>query len=976
MSLIDDYFRIEKEYIAKYGVKTFVLLQKGDFYESYGYDDNLVSMRTVSDLLNIQLTRSNKKLDISKGNPYMMGVPIHKLNKYVRMLVDNNYVVVQVDQIQENDKIRREVSNVYTVANYIEGSQAPDYNNIVSIYIDKEDAKNKSLYCVGLASIDLTTGASNIYEIINNDQKYTYDYILKYMDIYYPKEVLLVGNFNDEEKDTIIKTLELQNKKMYHYKLNPTFTKKSYQNQFFQKIFPKSGLLSPIENLELERNEYATISYVYLLDYTYQCRPQILKNLKAPEHNDLFNKQKYMTLGNDSVVQLNLVNGNQSLFDIINNTTTLIGRRYLKKNLLNPLINETLIMERYNGIEEIMKNNLMDKLDDIFKNMCDLERYKRKLETLILNPCDFHSIVMTIDNVIKLELLLNQYIHIGKFRLDKNYDKLLEMKKYYDNLLDVQYMNVNLNDSITQSFFKKGKIKEIDDIINEINECNNFMETLGKELAKFLPEKKDYFDGTCVIKVVSTEKEYYLETTKKRAETIQKGLEKMCDTIDTNKMTALKIGKYVIKPSEIQYDISSRSSIAKIRTKYLSENSDRLLELEEQLSCKIKEHYKKFLLYIYDKYDDLLEHVVSMVGIIDFLNSGAKIAKLYNYTKPILEQNHKSFVSVKQMRHPIIERINTKTKYIPHDLALSDSTNDSQDGILLYGLNSAGKTTIVRSLGLCVIMAQLGYFVPATSMRYKPYHHIFTRISGSDNLYKNLSSFGVEMNELDSIMRRSGKNSLVLSDELCRGTETDSAMIIVLGMIEKLLKTNTNFISATHLHELANMKRIKEKKNIGIYHIHIEYDNLNDKLIYVRELRKGPGLNFYGLLVARCMIMDNEFLAFTDEIKKEIIGEQSVLRNKKSNYNSSIYMDKCQICGHKPKPTEKPLETHHIKEQVNADENNMIEGYNKNDMSNLAVLCNECHDMTEKYINGIYINITGFIETSLGRELKYEIIYK
>jgi DNA mismatch repair protein MutS len=124
------------------------------------------------------------------------------------------------------------------------------------------------------------------------------------------------------------------------------------------------------------------------------------------------------------------------------------------------------------------------------------------------------------------------------------------------------------------------------------------------------------------------------------------------------------------------------------------------------------------------------------------------------------------------------------------------------------------------------------------------------------------------------------------------------------------------------------------------------------------------------------MIMDNEFLAYTEEIKKEIIGEQSVLRNRKSNYNSSIYMDKCQICGHKPKPNEKPLETHHINEQHKADENNMIDGYRKNNSSNLVVLCSVCHDMTEKYINGIYIKINGFIETSLGKELKYEIIQK
>jgi DNA mismatch repair ATPase MutS len=119
MSLIDDYFRFDKEAKSKYGSKILVLLQKGDFYECYGYDENLVYLRTIADLLNIQLTRSNKKMDISKGNPYMMGVPIHKLTKYIRMLVDNGYIAVQVDQIQENEKIKRIITNVYTSANFI-----------------------------------------------------------------------------------------------------------------------------------------------------------------------------------------------------------------------------------------------------------------------------------------------------------------------------------------------------------------------------------------------------------------------------------------------------------------------------------------------------------------------------------------------------------------------------------------------------------------------------------------------------------------------------------------------------------------------------------------------------------------------------------------------------------------------------------------------------------------------------------------
>jgi DNA mismatch repair protein MutS len=956
MALVEEYFNIYEKYALKY--ENFVILmQKGDFYELYSYEETINQFKKISDILNIQLTRSNKKLEISKNNPYMMGIPIHVLHKYIRILVDNYYVVIQVEQEKMDTKILRKVTNIYTKSNYIEGTQKSESNNIVSIYYGKE----KKYTCIGLSTIDLTTGISNVYQIVNIDEKYCLDETLKYMQVYYPNEIIFVGDITPDEKEQIFRILELSDKRCTYNKFNKVNSKISYQNEFFKKIFPTAGCLSPIENLDLENLDYARNSYIYLLDYIYQSRPNILTNLKIPQINDIFNTQKFMILGNDSIVQLNLIqaNNNSSIFDILNMTKTCLGTRYLKFNLLNPLINEEILNQRYNSIDEIIKNNLSEKIDNILNNICDLERYYRKLETGILNPFDFQTIAKTYDSTIQLYDLISNYKFIQNYKLT-NINELKQLIQYYTSKFELSLMSYNLNDTIDTSFIKKNVNKDIDKIVDEMRICSNFMTELSKELCKYLDTKKDIYDDNYVIRVISTEKEYYLETTKKRAETIQKLIKE------------IKIGKYNIKPEELHFDISSRSTIAKIRTKYLSENSDRLIELSELLSKKIKDEYKKILFNIFQDYNTIQNEIIDMISNIDYLNSGAKVAIKYNYCKPIIQQNYKSFVVTKKMRHPIIERINTKINYIPHDISLSDPNNDTHDGILLYGLNSAGKTTIVRSIGLSIVLAQMGYYVPCASMNYKPYHNLYTRISGSDNLYKNLSSFGVEMAELDTIMRRSGKNSLVLSDELCRGTETDSAMIIVLGMIEKLIKTNTNFISATHLHELSQMDRIKNKKNIGIFHIHIEYDELNQKLIYTRELRKGSGLNFYGLLVAKCMIKDNDFIKYTDDIRKEL-GDLSLISNKKSNYNSELYMTRCQICNKIPKKGEIPLETHHIKEQYKSI-NNMIDGINKNDKRNLVVLCTKCHDMTERAFNGSKIKINGYMDTNNGPELNFEFI--
>jgi DNA mismatch repair protein MutS len=959
MALVEEYFKFYEKYATKY--ENFVILmQKGDFYELYSYEETINQFKKIADLLNIQLTRSNKKLEISKSNPYMMGIPIHVLHKYIRILIDNYYVVIQIEQEKTDTKILRKVTNIYTNSNYIEGSQKPDNNNIVSIYFEKE----KKYTYIGLSAIDLTTGNSNVYQIVNIDEKFCLDEALKYIQVYYPNEVIFISDIHPDEKERIFRILELSDKRYTYNKFNKVNSKISYQNEFFKKLFPKAGCLSPIENLDLENYEYARNSYISLLDYIYQSRPNILVNLKVPKINDIFNTQKFMTLGNDSITQLNLVqaNGynNSSMFDILNMTKTFMGARFLKYNLLNPLINEDILNQRYNSIEEINKNNLSEKIDNLLSGMCDLERYNRKLETGMLNPFDFQSMAKTYDLVIDLYNLISKFPYINNYKLS-DIKELNELIGFYQSKFDLSLMTCNINDTIETSFIKKNVNREIDNIMDEMNICSNFMTELSKELCKYLDNKKDLFDDTCVIRVISTEKEYYLETTKKRAETIQKT------------MKEIKIGKYTIKPEEIQFDISSRSTIARIRTKYLSDNSDRLIELTELLNKKIKEEYKKILFDIFQDYSILQNEVIDMIANIDYINSGAKVAIKYKYCKPIIKDNSKSFIVTKKMRHPIIERINTKVNYIPHDISLSDPNGNTHDGILLYGLNSAGKTTIVRSLGLSIVIAQMGYYVPCDSMIYKPYHNLYTRISGSDNLYKNLSSFGVEMAELDIIMRRSGKNSLVLSDELCRGTETDSAMIIVLGMIEKLVKTNTNFISATHLHELSQMNRIKSKKNIGIFHIHIEYDEINHKLIYTRELREGSGLNFYGLLVAKCMIRDEDFIKYTDEIRKELNNDTSIISKKKSNYNSNIFMTQCQICKHIPKKGEIPLETHHINEQYKSI-NNMINGIHKNDNRNLVVLCSRCHDMTERYIDGMKIKINGYIDTNNGPELNFEFI--
>jgi DNA mismatch repair protein MutS len=354
------------------------------------------------------------------------------------------------------------------------------------------------------------------------------------------------------------------------------------------------------------------------------------------------------------------------------------------------------------------------------------------------------------------------------------------------------------------------------------------------------------------------------------------------------------------------------------------------------------------------------------VGFIDYIKSNAKTAVLYNYKKPIISFNpNNSFVKITQLRHPIVERI-IDYEYVPHNIELG---NDLK-GILLYGTNSCGKSTVMKALGLSIIMAQAGLFVPASQYIYSPYEMLYGRITGNDNLFKGLSSFIVEMIELKAIMKRAGPRTLVIGDEVCRGTEHISGNAIVASTIINLSKTSSSFMFTTHLHEIAAMKRITDLKNVKSFHISVKYDAKTNSLIYDRHLKEGPGEPIYGVVVAKYIIQDNEFIKLATEIKNELLNEYGgITSGITSRYNPNLILDECKICGKKNKKMHiSPLETHHILFQKDC-----IDGYSvekphigKNDMSNLVVLCNECHD---KLHNGEF-KIDGYVYTSNGKTLK------
>ena len=392
----------------------------------------------------------------------------------------------------------------------------------------------------------------------------------------------------------------------------------------------------------------------------------------------------------------------------------------------------------------------------------------------------------------------------------------------------------------------------------------------------------------------------------------------------------------------------------KITSKDFQKKSKQFDNLQDKLKKQQNQLFYNLLGEFYEEYSDLLKVLVKIVAEIDVHVSNAKTAKDNIYHKPKIEMGEKGNMSCKNLRHPIIEKISDSV-YTPNDITLGKDMN----GMLLYGVNAVGKSSFMKSVGILSIMAQAGMYVPAEELVFSPYKYLFTRILGNDNIYKGQSSFAVECSELDSILRRSDQNSLILGDELCKGTENISAYSIVSAGIIRLAERKSDFIFATHLHDLSKNERLKNLSNVDCYHLQVEYDSETKKITYNRKLKEGPGMNTYGLEVAKAMIHDTEFIELASVIRKEYINENlDFVNTKTSVYNVNVFMDTCSLCN------EKSSETHHIEAQKLADSCGNLGHFHKNKKGNLMPLCTKCHLKITKEES-----VSTIVETTEGTEI-------
>jgi len=963
------YFKLQKMFENKYGKNAVVLMEIGTFFEVYevnNEEDQIGKAKEIAELLNIQLTRKNKSIiENSPENPIMAGVPAISLEKHLaRIINEQKYTVAIIRQRGLPPKVSRYLDTVVSPGTNFDFVIDQDENNITSLIVDQ----NRGIYSLGYSAIDVTTGKCYFNEVhgTSEDKSYALDEVFNYMNMHKTNEVVIsFADKNINEKE-VIEYLELSHKTFHVSNFRPKIT---YQNELFKNVFSIESLLTAIEHLDMERTPLSSESLAVLIDFVIGHDAKIIQKLSLPQKLDV---SKYIYLGNNALEQLNVIetSHNPSLIKLINNTSTAMGKRLLKERLTHPVKDAKELHRRFALSKELYDYHT--PIENELANIYDIERLTRRIKLARLHPFELNYLHDSLLSIKEVVTFMENY----KFFKTPCSSADLEIfiaaiNSTFDLTISGKYM---LKD-VEANMVNDGVNAKIDEFMKENELLKEKLEIFRVHILSFLGGGDGNF-----VSINRLDKEgFYIGLTKNRYKSIKEKLLESHLIVDDE--------LYLFK----DFKIKEQTNSVKISNKIIDEISDKYVHNMRKIIELNKLVFKEKISEFEKKFSSLLDDLVLFIAEIDLTVSNIKTAKKYNYVCPqiIKTEDDSNFIELIDVRHPIIESEQEQGIYIPNDVILGNlalAKKDFQDnviiknshpvnfydnnmhGVLLYGINSSGKSSLMKSVGIAVIMAQAGFFVPAKSMRFRIFESVFTRISGADNIAKGLSSFAVEMLELKNIFNRASKQSLILGDEISHSTETMSGVSIVTSAIMKLAKLESIFMFATHLHQLPELEEIQRLKNIICLHLSVMYQENEDKLIFDRKLQIGSGSSMYGLEFAKSLHMDKEFLKVANDIRKKITDDyepiERLTKRKSSKYNKDLIVSTCVICS---RPVD---DVHHIKEQRKADEQGFIGHVNQNHKYNLIPLCKEHHKM----VHDGKINVNGFVATSKGLELHYSMV--
>ena len=960
--LTQTYFELQGFFEKKYGDDTVVFMEIGTFFEVYeiNNDENQIGKaKEIAELLNIQLTKKNKNIiENSEKNPLLAGVPAVSFERYLdRLIQEEKYTIVVVKQKGNPPKISRYISKIISPGTNFDNIVDNDDNYIVSIIVDKY----KDIYSVGYSAIDVTTGKTWLYEThgTSEDASYALDEIFNLLNVYRTSEVVMTFLDPTIDQRHVMQYLEVP--EHYHYSVNHERPKIDFQNQLFKEVYQIHSLLSPIEHLDLERNPMITESLAILIHFVIEHDIHIVQKMDMPR---IIDNRRFMYLGNNALEQMGVISKDRKEFTLLrmlDRSSTSIGRRLLKERLLNPIMEKDELERRYNLIERVSSH--VRFLDESMRGIYDLERLARRMYLGRLHPFEMNHIY---DSMLSVKDIM---LYVKKYKIQKTPFSEFEVEEFLRDIrksIDLDVSRRFTSNTVDENFLMSGVDESIDLLVEENMKMMAEFDAIIAQIDAMLRASNANSSNRVVTLGLLEKEGYYISLSKNRFSMIE-------NEFNAHEMFC-------------RYSVKKLTNSVKITSSLTDELSDKIMKNRRKIITLVKDRFISLQALYERRYALLFDRVISYISDLDVGVSSSKVAQNFKHSRPMIVdvKDDENFMQIMQLRHPLIEVQEKGGIYVPNDVVMGSreymdlphpktvmldlEVHDGHNinGVLLYGINSSGKSSLMKSIGIAVLMAQSGFFVSAAVMKFSIFDSLFTRIVSKDNLSKGLSTFAVEMLELKNIFNRATIRSLVLGDEVSHGTETLSGVAIVASAIIKLAKLRSVFLFATHLHQLSTMKEITTLDNVVDLHLSVEYDENLDKLIFNRLLQAGSGSSIYGLEFAKSLHMDRDFLETANQIRKRLANDfdelELLVKKKRSKYNKELYVTKCIICGGIAE------DVHHISQQSLADKSGFIGHFHQNHKHNLVPLCQEHH----KQIHDGKLHVSGFIMTSNGLELEFE----
>lgn len=796
----------------------------GDFYEMF-FDDAILASREL------ELTLTGKECGQEERAP-MCGVPFHAAENYIARLISKGYKVAICEQMEDPKQakgiVKREVIRVVTPGTVIESNLLDEKKNnyIMSVY--------KSGIYFGIAVCDVSTGDFRATQIKETNN---FSAALDEISRYSPAEIV-VNNLMYDTTEEIAKIRE-------RFQI---YISKQEDNKFsnnVEELTSKYNVVDESENkIEINDKTLCICAINGLLTYILETQKT---NLDHINKIILYNNTKYMCLDINARRNLELTeklrdkSKKGTLLWVLDKTSTSMGGRRLRRWINDPLLDIEKINKRLNSVKELKDNPILrGDIADLLKKVYDIERLVGKISYGNANARDLISLKNSVKQLPELKKIMS---NTESTLLKELYNELDILEDIY-NIIDVAIVEEPPISVKEGGIIKKGYNEEIDKLKMATTDGKNWLIQLEAN-----EREKTGIKGLKVgfNKVFG----YYIEVTKSNI--------------------SLVPDRYIRKQTLTNGERYVTEELKKLENELLGAE-EKVINLEYNAFCEIREIIEKQLLRI--------QRTADIVATLDVLNSFAIVAEDMNYCMPIVDNS--GIIDIKGGRHPVIEKILPSGEFVDNDTYLDKEDNRFS---IITGPNMAGKSTYMRQVALITLMAQCGSFVPATFARLGVVDKIFTRIGASDDLSMGQSTFMVEMMEVATILKEATQNSLVILDEIGRGTSTYDGLSIAWAVAEYMSdkeKCGAKTLFATHYHELIGL----EQKIQGVKNYSIAVKEKGEDIIFLRKIVSGGTDESYGVHVAKLAGVPQTVTKRSNEIlrtleRKSILGSKEQEKENK-----------------------------------------------------------------------------------------------